>query len=66
MLVLTVELDEAVRQVFQRACGGEHAVDERAAAALRRNLAAHQQLFPTALEDGLDSGGLLAGAHQVA
>ena len=42
------------------------AVDEGAAAALRGDLAPHQQLFPAAVENRLDGGRVLAGAHQVA
>ncbi len=33
---------------------------------MRRDLAPHEQLFSTALEDGFDSGGLLARPHEVA
>ena len=66
MLMLAVQLDEAVRQFLQRAGRRERAVDEGAAPALRRDLAADEQLFPTALEDRLDGRGVLAGAHEVA
>src|SRR5581483_578048 len=42
------------------------AVHERPAAALSRDLAPDEQLFPVAFEDGFDRGRLLAGADQVA
>ena len=66
VLVLAVELDEAAGQLLERAGGRERAVDERAAAPLRGDLAADEQLLAAALEDGLDGGGVLAGADEVA
>ena len=42
------------------------AVDERAAAALRGDLAADEQLLAAVLEDRLDRGGFLAGPDEVA
>ena len=51
---------------MQRAGGRQRAVDERAAAALRGDLAADEQLFAAALEDRFDGRGVLAGADEVA
>src|SRR5262249_24407413 len=66
MFVLSVELDEPVRQLLQRSGGRERAVDECAASSLGRDLAAHEQLFSTALEDGLDRCCLFARSYQLA
>ena len=44
VLVLPVELDQPVRQVLERRRGGQRAVDEGAAPALRRDFAANDQL----------------------
>ena len=44
MFVLAVQFDEAVREVLEGRGRGERAVDERAAAALRRDLAPHDQI----------------------
>ena len=53
-------------RLLQGAGRGQRAVDERAAAALRGDLAPHQQLFPAALEDRFDGRGVFAGADEVA
>ena len=66
MLVLTVELDQAVGQILQRAGRGQRAVDEGPAPSLRGDLAAHQQLFAAAFEDRFDRRGVFAGADEVA
>ncbi len=66
VLVLTVQFDEARREILQRTGRRERAVDERAAASLRRDLAADQQFFAAALEDGLDRRRVFAGTDQVA
>ena len=55
VLVLPVQLDEPPGQILERAGGRERAVDERAAASLRRDLATNQQLFAAAFEDALRS-----------
>ena len=66
MLVLTVQLDESIRQILERRGGGQRAVDERAAAALRRDLAAHDQLAAVGgFEDRFDRGEVFAGADQI-
>ena len=41
------------------------AVDERAAAALRRDLAPDEDLAPSRLEHRFDGGGIFPGPHQV-
>ena len=66
VLVLSVQLDQAIRELLERAGGGERAVDEGAAAPLGGDLAPDEQLFPAVLEDRFDRRGVLAGAHQVA
>ena len=66
MLVLPVELDQSARQILQRAGGGERAVDERAAAALRGDFAPDDQLLAAAFEDRFDGRAVLAGPDQVA
>ena len=66
VLVLAVQLDQPVRQVLERAGGGQRAVDERAAAPLRRDLAANEQFLAAAFETGLDRRRVLAGAHEIA
>ena len=65
VLVLAVQFDEAIGQVLQRAGRRERAVDERAAAPLRRDLAADEQFLAVAFEDRFDRRGVLAGAHEV-
>ena len=66
MLVLSVKFDQPVGQVLERAGCRECAVDERAAASLRRDLTPDQQLFPAILEDGFNRRGVFAGAYEVA
>jgi len=66
VLALPVKFYEPARQVLQRASRRELVVDEGAASALRRDLPADEQLFPAGLEDGLDGGGVLTRADQVA
>ena len=66
MFVLAVELDEARREIAQRGRRRERAVDERAAATLRRDFAAHEHVLAAALEDGLDRGRVLPRPHEVA
>ena len=65
MFVLSVQLDEACRQLAERRCRRERAVDEGAAATLRRDFAAHEQLFPCDFENGFDGRGVLAGPHKL-
>ena len=66
MFVLPVQLDEPVRQILERRRGRERAVDERAAPALRRDLAANDQLAAVfGFEDRFDGGEVFAGANQV-
>src|SRR5688572_12520531 len=66
MLVLAVHLDELVRQLAERARGGERAVDERSAAALVRDLPSHDRLAAVgALEDCLDGGLRFARADEI-
>ena len=65
MLVLTVELDELRGQISQRACGGQFAVDEGAAAALSGDFTPNQPFPAAAFEDRFNSCLLLAGSNQV-
>ena len=66
MLVLPVQLDQSAAKLAERGRGRERVVDERAAAALRRDLAAHDDFVAAVpLEDGLYGRGLFAGAHEV-
>ena len=66
MFVLAVQLDESIRQVLQRAGGGQRAGDERAAPTLRRDLAPDDDLLRRrSFEDRLDRGELFAGADQI-
>ena len=66
VFVLAVQFDEAVRQVLEGGRGGERAVDEGAAAALRRDLAAHDRLRAVGgFEDGFDRGEVFAGSQEV-
>src|SRR4029453_13922490 len=53
-------------QIAQRGRRGERAVDERAAAALRGDLPAHEHSLPPRFENGLDGGGDLPRPHEVA
>ena len=66
VLVLPVQFDQARREVLQRAGGDEDPVDERAAAALSRDLATDQQLLAAVLENRFDGGGLFARPDKVA
>jgi biopolymer transport protein TolQ len=64
--MLPVEFDKLVREVLQRGRGGQRAVDEGAAAPLRRDLAPDDDFGPVGrLEDGLDRGEILTGPQQV-
>ena len=66
MLVLAVKLDEAIREILERGRGRERAVDERAAAALRRDLAPDDQLAAVfGFEDRFDGREVFAGANEV-
>ena len=65
MLVLAVQFDQACRQLAQRRRGRERAVHEGPAAALRRNLAAHEELLSCAFEDGFDRRGFLTGPDEL-
>ncbi len=66
MLVLAVQFDQSVRQVLERGGRCQRAVDEGAAAALRGDLAAHNQLVAVrGFEERFDAGNLLACADQV-
>ena len=66
MLVLAVQIDQDAGQLAERRAGGERAVDEGAAAALRRDLAP-QDHFPAVrrVEDGLDRRRVLPGPDEV-
>ena len=67
VFVLAVQVDELAPEFPQRRRRGERVVDERAAAALRRDLPSHDHLAAVRpLEDRLNRRGLLAGAHEVA
>ncbi len=66
VLVLSVKLDERVRQRPEIAGGGQRAVDERAAAALRGDLATDDQLVTLSrFKHGLDRCEVFAGPDQV-
>ena len=67
VLVLAVKVDEAGGQVAQRGGRREGAVDERAAAALRGDLAADEQFVARrlVLEDRLERGAVLARPDEV-
>ena len=66
MFVLPVHFEQASGQIAQGARGGQRAVDERAAAALRGDLAADDHVLLPGVEDGLDGRELLAGSHEIA
>ena len=66
MLVLPVQIDQSAARLAQRRARREHAVDERAAAPLRGDLAADDHLAAVrGFEDGFDGRVVFAGAHQV-
>src|SRR5215471_20371278 len=65
MFVLSVQFDQACRQLTQRGCRRERAIDEGAAPTLRRDFAAHEQLLPCDFEDGFDARGFLASPHKL-
>ena len=64
--MLAVEIDERAGGLAQRRAGDERAVDERAAASLRRDLAPDDHFRAVRpFEHRLDGGGLLAGPHEL-
>jgi hypothetical protein len=66
MFVLAVQIDEPADGIAQRGAGDEDAVDEGAAASLRRHLAAHDHIPPGGrFEDRLHGGAVFAGAHEI-
>ena len=66
VLVLPVEVDERAGEVAQRAARHERAIDECAAASLRRHFPAHDDLATVGgVEHGFDRRGFLAGAHEL-
>ena len=65
MFVLSVELDQATREILQRARRDQLAVDEGATPALRGDFPAHDHLFPAAVENGFDGRRVLARSHEV-
>jgi biopolymer transport protein TolQ len=66
VLMLTVQLHQPVGQILQCRRRGEGAIDERSAAPLGGDLAAHDQLRPVAwIENGFDSSELLAGSQEI-
>src|SRR5207244_13565152 len=66
VLVLAVELEDASRQVLQRAGGDESAIDERPAASLCRDLTADEQLLAGGLKNGFNARHLFPGADELA
>ena len=65
MLVLTVQLDKASRQVPKRSSGGKRTVDEGSAASLAGDLPADDDLAATVLKNRFDGGVGLAGSNEV-
>ena len=65
VFVLPVQLHQPGGQVLERGGRGERARHERAAPALRGNLAADDHLVAAGLEDGFDDGEVLAGADEI-
>ena len=66
VLVLPVQIDERAGGLAQRRARDERAVDEGAAASLRRDLAADDHLAAVRLlEHRLDGGGLFAGPDEL-
>ena len=66
MFVLAMQLDETIREIFERGRGGKRAVDERPASTLRRDLAANDQLAAVfGFEDRFDGREIFAGANEV-
>ena len=66
VLVLTVQIDQRRAELAQRGRRRERVVDERAAAALRGDLAPHDDFAAVGpLEDRLDGRDLLAGPDEV-
>ncbi len=65
MLVLAVQFDQACRQLAQCRRRRERAIHEGPAAALRRNLAAHEKLLSRAFEDGFDRRGFLTRTDEL-
>src|SRR5262249_22487351 len=65
MLVLSVQFDEARRQLAQGRRRRERTVDESPAAALRGDLAADEELFSATFEDSFDRRGFLPRSHQL-
>src|SRR5687767_3313070 len=67
MFVLSVELDESLRHIAQRARGRQRTLDERSAPPLAGDLPSEDHLVPVGrvLEDGFDGGLELASPHQI-
>ena len=61
MFVLTVQLNQPAREIFQRASRRERAVDKSTAPPLRRNLSTDEQLLSSAFENRLDGRRVLSG-----
>ena len=66
MFMLAMNLHEAGRQILERPGRRQVAVDERATPALRRDLAADQQVATIGLENRFNGGGVGAGTDEVA
>jgi vacuolar-type H+-ATPase catalytic subunit A/Vma1 len=65
VFVLAVQFQQAVREIPQRPRSGERPVDEGAAAALGRHLAAHDDLAGRVLELRLDQRGVGTGSNEL-
>jgi len=65
MFVLAVDLDQIRRQFLQAASRRQRSIHERAAPALRANLAPHQDFRFSTLEDGFDCRSILTRPDQV-
>ena len=66
MFVLAVELDQPLGQLAERGRCCQRAIDERAASALRGDLATYDDLATLALELRFDFCHLGTGSHQIA
>ena len=66
VLMLSVQVDEAASELFQRVRGHQLVVDERAAPPLRRDLPPHQDFLSLRRFDtGLDHRSGLTGSHEI-